>query len=131
MLSLAACVIRNGDNSVDHESSGAAFAEALVKYEADEIALVESQKGTYEAICTAVNEVFDANLGEAIPSPAVISFTLAKLPAGMYSVKNHKELSAMVLNFLQASSQDGGPLQTRKGPNGGISRLCDAKPETK
>ena len=132
-LLLAAVLVRNAsDNSVDHEASALAFSEALVTFEAEEIAERESKRGLFEAIDTALNATFDQYKGKAIASPVLSGMIMNQLYAGgLVTPDTHKYIAKDVLEYIQASSLDGGTLQTKKGPGMGVSRICDLPPPAK
>ena len=121
-------LVRNSDNSIDHDATCAAFTASLVEFEANEIARNAELKETFGAIHSAVNAVFDKYPGVCINTPALVGFAIKNLPDGMVTPKTHSEISTRCTEYIQESSKEGGILRMKTGPGGGITRICDEKP---
>src|ERR1035437_6502200 len=94
-------VVRGSDNSIDHSGSADAFAAALVEFEVSEVARNLALKEKFGAIAVAVAEVFAQYPGVCINQPALVSFSMAKLPNDMKTPKAYKETAALCESYIQ------------------------------
>lgn len=101
---------------IDRDTSMHNFEEYLTN-------LVAEQEQEQETFGTAVNALFDKNMGKRLPLDYVISQTLITLNA---QPENHKALYVKVNAYLHDHAGEGKTFNIGRGRgHGGVGRIAD------
>jgi hypothetical protein len=111
--SIVEFVVTDNAGNVDVEASKEVFRTALQNY-------VSVREGLLSKAAAAVHAVFDENVGEAFKIPVLVGIAMRNLP---YTPETFEEYEDAVDAYIHASSD----LLIKKGPTGGVRRVCDIK----
>lgn len=111
-MDLSSYVKRAADGSVDQDSTVAQFKSDLATFVTES---AEEQSN----IASAVNAVFDKNLGQRITMPALCAAAAAELNA---QPQNWQSITEKVAAYVRSNTQD---FSIAKGKGGGTARVRD------